>query len=157
MGDAHTPPFNAWEIWLTTDGANSWNDITPFVDGAGYGLVLSSFNQQIRKVFFSLPGSVNWYAFLRKQNAEQDTLFSRAGIGGNWYVLHEFIGIIGMADINIGNELQFYARGTSADFQIMGSSDGGFNWLDKEGDLAAVLGGSVATQGSTAIQVVWVV
>jgi hypothetical protein len=157
-GDQHSPPVNAFEIWVTTNGANFWSNITPVFDGAEWGLIRHDNGPaQPAHRFFSSPNSANWYAFLRKQNSVQHIFASRPGVGGNWAVHHRFLGNIEMADANLGNELQFYARGTSTDFEIMGSLDGGYNWLDKEGDLAAVLGQAVDNYGSTGIQVVWTV
>lgn len=140
---------------ITANGGGTYSDFRPSDEVGTWGIPTPEYQQRMRW-FVSHPANKWMYSCLLKTGSATYAFFARAGIGGTWEKRHTFIGAIsGMMGYNITNPLQFYIKGTLNDFHIMGSEDGGKNWLDKEGDFEAQV--MVFTDLSTTIgfQVVW--
>lgn len=142
------------KLKITANGL-TFSDFRPSDEVGTWGIT-SSEHQQRKRTLISHPANAWIYAALQEEGGSIYAFFARAGIGGTWIKRHTWIGAVsGMLGYNITNPLQFYIKGSTDDFFIMGSNDGGNNWVNKEGDFEAEV--MVFTDLSTTIgfQVVW--
>ena len=138
---------------ITANGGGSYSEFRPTDEVGTWSIGISEFQQRSRWLV-SHPANAWIYTFLHIGGTY--AFFARAGIGGTWEKRHVWIGAIsGMMGYNITNPLQFYVKGSDDDFYIMGSEDGGRNWLNKEGDFEAEVMAFTDLSTTIGFQVVW--
>lgn len=135
------------------DSAATETDVSASFGGANYAPDRTYSNTSGPTSHYTMhahPSDANWYGIMCKNgdDDQQNIFFARVGgIGGSWDPRHAFVGKIYPLWWFHHNPLYWYAWGNTDDNYIIGSANGGYTWLNKEGDFESVVGSSFASVG----------